>query len=327
MPVKFHARWSSLKTFRRCQMQYKYSWVEQIEPRKPAPPLIRGTMIGQCLDMIAARKSIKPVLAKFHDEYNNLFRAEQEEYGDIIGEVERIVTRYKTLYKKDGLTYLKGKDGNPFEIQVETEFDLPGLKIHFTGHIDKLVRDAEDRVLILDHKSHKSIPGQDARYNDLQLLTYVWLLPISGFGKAHGVLWDYLRTKPPTVPETLVRGGLTKRANLDSDYDTYMQAIVDNNLDPAEYKEVLDRFKLEAGNRFYERVIVPAPQKAMIDNMVADFKQTIIQIHQVDKSGHYVRNMNKDCSWCGYKELCQAELRGIDSSFIRKSSYKPRKVD
>lgn len=323
----FHARWSSLKTFRHCQMKYKYGWIENLQSRRPAPPLIRGSMIGECLDAMSSKKSIKPILAKFQEEYGKLFKAEQEEYGDIVGEVERIVTRYKKVYKDDGLTYLKGKDGFPYEILVETDFKAGNIDVHFTGHLDKLVKDNEGRVLVLDHKSHKVIPDVNARYNDLQLLTYIWLLPLSGLPKAQGVLWDYLRTKSPTVPEVLKNGQLTKRANLDSDYDTYLQAIKDNNLNESDYTDVLERFKAEGGNRYFERVIVPAPQKEMIDNMVSDFKQTIIQIHDVTKSGGFTRNMSRDCNRCEFYNLCQAELRGLDSKFIRKQEFKERKDD
>jgi len=324
MATTFHARWSSIKTFRRCQKLYDYSWRQNLEPKKPATPLVRGSMIGECLDKLAQKKGIAPVMKKYEKEYGKLFRAEQEEYGDILGEVERIVRNYKTLYSDDGLTYLKGKDGKPFEIQVETEFTISGIKVHFTGHIDKLVQDRDKRILVLDHKSHKVIPGPDARYNDFQLLTYLWLLPLSGLPKADGVLWDYLRTKPPAVPEVLKNGSLTKRANLDSDRQTYLDAIVTNGLNPADYQDVLDRLEAEGGNRYFERVKLPAPQKELIDNMVSDFKETIIQIVDATKKNHFVRNMNKDCSWCGFAQLCQAELRGYDTEFMRKSSYRQR---
>ena len=324
MPVSFHARWSSIKTFRKCQKLYDYAWNQMIEPRKPPVPLIRGSIIGQCLDRLAAKKGIAPVLKKYEDEYGKLFKSEQEEYGDILGECERIVLNYKKLYANDGLKYLKGKDGNPFEIEVETEFNIGSIKVHFTGHIDKLPQDKEGRILVLDHKSHKTIPGPDARYNDFQLLTYIWLLPLSGLPKADGVLWDYLRTKPPTVPEMLKKGSLTLRQNLDSDYDTYMQAILDNNLDPADYTERLDQLKAEGGNRYFERVKLPAPPKELLDNMVADFKETIIQIVDATKKGKFVRNMSRDCGSCSFYQLCQAELRGYDTDFLRRSSYRPR---
>lgn len=324
MPISFHARWSAIRAYRKCPKLYDYAWVQNIEPKKPAAPLIRGTILGQCLDRLAAKKGIAPVIQKYEVEYGKLFKAEQEEYGDLLGECERIVNKYRTLYKDDGLKYLKGKDGNPFEIEVETEFKLPGINVHFTGHIDKLPQDRDGKILVLDHKSHKSIPGPDARYNDFQLLTYIWLLPLSGLPKADGVLWDYLRTKPPTVPEVLKNGSLTRRANLDSDYDTYLETLQENNLNPEDYKDVLDRFKAEGGNRYYERVKLPAPQKELVENMVSDFKKTIIQIVDDTKKGHFVRNMGRDCGRCSFYNLCQMELRGYDTEFIRKSSYRPR---
>jgi hypothetical protein len=323
----FHVRWSSIKTFRNCQKRYEYSWVQMLQRRRPILPLIRGTMIGQCLDQLADGKKFMPVLDKYTKEYNKLFSEEKEEYGDVIGEVRRIVNNYKVLYHRDGLTYLKDKDsGLPYEIQVQTEFMIGRLKVRFSGHIDKYVQDGDGHRLVLDHKSHKAIPMVDARYNDLQLLTYVWLLPQSGYDAPHGVLWDYLRTKPPTIPEILKSGELTKRANLDSDYKTYMQAIKDNGLDPDNYKEVLDRFKAEGGNRYFERVKLPKPPKAMIDSVVNDFKQTIIQIQDATKRGHFVRDMSRDCKGCEFYELCQAEIRGLDASYIRKANYKEREI-
>lgn len=323
MPV-FHARWSGIKTFRKCQKLYEYAWLQNIERKKPIVPLVRGSIIGECLDKLAAKKGIAPVIKKYETEYGKLFKAEQEEYGDILGECERIVHNYKRLYANDGLVYLKGKDGNPFEVEVETDFSIGSIKVHFTGHIDKLVKDKEGHILVLDHKSHKSIPGPDARYNDFQLLTYLWLLPLSGLPKADGVLWDYLRTKPPTVPELLKKGGLTRRANLDSDYDTYMAAIQENGLNPEDYKDELARFKAEGGNRYFERVRLPAPGPVLIENMVSDFKETIIQIVDATKKGKFVRNMGRDCGSCGFYQLCQMELRGHDTEFVRKSSYRQR---
>lgn len=326
MSTVFHVRWSSIKTFRTCPKKYQYAWIQKLQSRKPPAPLIRGTMIGRCLDQLADKKKFEPILQEYETEYGKLFKSEQEEYGDIIGEVRRIVQNYKELYKNDGLSYVKGKDKKPYEIEVESSFKIDERTIRFTGHIDKLAMDEEGRLLIMDHKSHKAIPDANARYNDLQLLTYVWLLPLSGYANPDGVLWDYLRTKPPTVPEVLKNGSLTKRQNLDSDYQTYLKAIEENNLDPEDYKDVLDRFKAEGGNRYFERVKLPSPQREMIDNIVTDFKVTVINILDSEKTGQYVRNMTRDCNRCEFYNLCQAELRGLDTDFIRKQSYKEREI-
>lgn len=315
-------RWSAIKSWRRCQQMYFNRYIRQYERRKPAVPLIRGSIIGEMLDQLAAKKSILPVVTKYEKEYGKLFRAEKEEYGDIIPECQRIVENYKAAYKKDGLTYLKGSHGLPYELELVSEFTVDGTKVHFQGHIDKLVQDHQDLVLVMDHKTHKVIPDSNARFSDLQLLTYVWLLPRSDLEiSADGVLWDYLRTKPPTVPELLKNGSLTLRKNLDSDYQTYLAEIKKHNLDPADYTETLERLKSESKGRYFDRVKLPAPAPAMIKQVVKEFKETIIQIREVSARGNFVRNMTKDCSWCGYYNLCSAEIRGIDTQFILKHDY------
>lgn len=316
-----HVRWSAIKTWRQCHKLYDYRYNQHLERRKPAVPLIRGSILGLCLDEIVEKKPYEPVLAEYEKKYGKLFKEEQEMYGDLIGECRRIVQKYEQIYKNDGLTYLKGKNGERHEIEVETRFTIDGTRVKFTGHLDKLPQDKQGRIFVMDHKSHKTIPDEIARYNDLQLVTYLWLLPQSDFPEASGVLWDYLRTKPPAIPETLKAGGLTKRANIDTDFDTYMGAIKANNLDPADYSEILGKLKSEGHARYFQRVQLPKPPKALIENVVADFKSTILEMRDCSRRNEFTRNMTKDCGHCGMYSLCQAELRGLDISFIVKSEY------
>lgn len=316
-----NVRWSAIKTWRKCQMLYNYRYIRQLKKRRPAVPLIRGSIIGELLDKRAERKKPTKVIQKYEEEYGKLFSAERELYGDIIPECLRIVDNYKALYKNEGLTYLKGKDGKPYELIVETEFTVEGQKVHFQGHIDKLVQDENDMVLVLDHKSHKVIPDANTRFSDLQLLTYIWLLPLSGYPKPDGLIWDYLRTKPPAIPELLKKGGLTRRANIDTDYSTYLAEIEKHGLNPEDYQEELQRLKVSSAGRYFDRVKLPSPPKGMIDQVVKEFKSTIIQIRDVSKTGTYVRNMGRDCSWCEFFDLCSAEIRGLDTNFILKTEY------
>ena len=315
-------RWSAIRAWRKCHQLYKYKYINLYKKRRPAAPLIRGSILGECLDQTADNQSYAPVIAKYQKEFGKLFKEEREEYGDILGECSRIVDNYTAHYKDDGLTYRCGTDGKPYEIEVKAEFKIDDYKIKFQGHIDKLVQDEKDRLLVMDHKSHRVIPDSSARFNDLQLLTYVWLLPQSNIAlEADGVLWDYLRTKPPTIPEQLKNGKLTVRANLDTDYNTYLGEINRLKLDPADYAETLDRLKSQGLTRYFERIILPAPGKEMIKNVVSDFKETIHQIIDANNRGTYVRNMSKECSWCEFHSLCSAELRGLDTSFILKHEY------
>jgi hypothetical protein len=42
--------------------------------------------------------------------------------------------------------------------------------------------------------------------------------------------------------------------------------------------------------------------------------------------GIYPRSPTRECSWCEYYRICNAELRGLDHKFIRESEYKVEEV-
>lgn len=319
---------STMKSWRRCHMQYNYRFVQVIRRKRPTLQLIRGTMLGQCFDAFAenrlakkkltTQKLVSTTLAPYAKAYGKMFNEEKEYYGDILSEVERIALRYDQIYSGDGLTYLTSSETKkPYELRVEVDL-APG--IIFTGSIDKMPKDKHGRVWDMDHKSHKVIPDAENRFSDLQQVFYMWAMPLCGYPKPTGVIWDYVRTKPPAIPEQLKNGELTKRKNIDTDYDTYMAEIVRLGLNPKDYKEVLDILKPRGTMDFFQRVQLPAPSPTLVKNVVEDAKATALEIQRIGGKST-VRSINRDCKSCEFYELCQAEFRGLDSSFIRKTQY------
>lgn len=313
----------TIKNWRRCHALYDYRFVQLIRRKKPIVQLIRGSMLGHVFDAMALRR-LKPkapawtlALKPFEKQYGKLFKEEQEYYGPIIDEVTRIATKYEQLYANDGLTYHVGKDGNPFELPIRVDL-APGIV--FTGHIDKMPTDKQGRVWDMDHKSHKSIPDAEDRFRDLQQVFYQWAMPLSGYAKPTGVIWDYVRTKPPTIPEALVKGGLSQRKDIDTTWEVYSGEIARLKLDPKEYKKMEAILKPRGQMDFFQRVLLPTPNPILIKNVVEEAKTTAIEIKRlggVDK----VRSIDMTCKRCEYYNLCQAEFRGLDASFIRKSEY------
>lgn len=327
---------STIKGWRRCHAQYDYRYVQLLSRKRPIIQLIRGTMLGKCFDGLALNrgskkpipvgKVIEVVLKPYVTQYGKLFNEEKEYYGDIISEVTRIATKYALIYENDGLIYLspppKMGDGKevlsaPFELPIHVDL-APGIV--FTGHIDKMPVDKYGRVWDMDHKSHKSIPDPEDRFSDLQQVFYQWAMPLSGYDKPTGVIWDYVRTKPPAIPEELKAGGLTKRKNIDTDYDTYMAEVVRLKLNPKDYQEILKPLKERGHMDFFLRVQLPSPPKLLIENVVADAKTTALEIQKLGGVSK-VRTITRDCKGCEYYSLCQAEFRGLDASFIRKTEY------
>ncbi len=305
---------SMIKTWRRCHKAYEYRYVQRLQKRKPELPLLRGTIIHECLDSLVSRKPYSRVLDKYSKEYNKLFEAEKEEYGNLIEEVTRVVDNYRMTYKNDGLKYTKGPDGKKYEIRVEADL---AKGVTFQGHIDKLPVDRQGRLWIMDHKTHKVIPDEATRFTDLQTAVYMILLPLSGGSNPDGVLWDYIRTKPPTIPEQLKNGELTRRKNLDTDYNTYLGEITRLGLNPSDYTEELEKAK-QNEKSFFQRVFLPKPNAIMLKQVHDDLVSTAKEIKSKPDTA---RNLTKDCAWCSYFNLCQAELRGLDAGFIRKSEY------
>jgi hypothetical protein len=255
------------------------------------------------------------VLERYRRKYRILFQEEREQYGDIIGDIRRIYEGYERRYAKDPWTYLR--------TEHLLTIDL-AKNVRFIGYEDKFVSDQEGRLWIVDHKSYKTIPNEDDRFSDLQSVFYIWAHQLQHPKEAvTGFCWDYLRTKAPAIPQVLVKGGLTKRANIDTDYYTYLDAIKSNNLNPRDYIDLLNRLKKE-NSRFFKRVYLPSPSKEMIKTAVTDAKNTAIEIKNLGTTLRD-RNMTRDCPrFCDYYNICQTEYRGIDSEYVRKTEYEER---
>jgi len=316
----FEVSQSRVRAWRRCRRQYGYDFVQKIQPKRPRIQLIRGTIIGECLDEATKRKpNIESVLKPYTVKYKNLFAEEREVYGTLLDDVRGIVGRYRRLYQNDGLKYTK------YGSEVELKFDLT-KGITFSAHLDKYPQDSQGRWWVQDHKTHKKIPTEEDRFSDIQLTLYHWAAPLAGLPQPIGVMWDYIRTKMPTVPEVLVKGGLTRRKDIDTDYETYMGAIKENGLNPGDYAEILGRLKAEGQSQFFHRVWLPKPNPNMVSTLVQELILTALDMkaHHEDVQP---RTMTTFCKSCKFFTLCQAELRGLDTEFVRKSEYEPKPED
>lgn len=314
------SRYSMVKDYRRCPKAYEYKWVRNLQRRKPAVPLLRGTILHELLDMRAQGKRLTgdmaDVLSKYSRQFGTLFKEERETYGeDFLGDIRRIYEGYDSLYSDDGWVYEES------EALIETQLTHD---IGFAGHIDKVVVTKRDkRRWIVDHKTHKHIPDEEQRFNDYQILVYVWAWNRENPKKqVDGLIWDYLRTKAPTIPDQLKNGQLSQAKNIDTDLATYTRELRRLKLDPRPYEAFLLELRQRSERRFYVRISLPAPSQEMTQQVVDDFKKTSMIMHGIKE---YPRTMTRDCSWCEYYRLCSSELRGLDSKYVEKAEFEERK--
>lgn len=311
-----YVNWSRIKAWRRCARQYNYKYVRNLKRKAPRLTLLRGSILHEMLHAHATKQDVETVLEKYSTAYRSLFAEERETYGSIIEDCRCIFRGYLRRWREDDTVFLAS------EVQIRTQL-LDNME--FVGTIDKIAR-SQERLWLVDHKSHQRLPDESARMNDLQLVFYVW-----AWNREHtraegveGILWDYLRTKLPTIPERLKNGELTRRANIDTDYYTYHRAIKEAGLDPKDYAEILERLRGQA-DPFYRRVKLPLARTPLEETIVNEARLTAQTIRALARTAAgAVRTLDRTCDQCEFYSLCSAELRGHDWKFIQKNEYTER---
>lgn len=329
-PVNATVSYSEVSLYRRCPKAWEYRYKRGLKRHRKFVHLFRGEILHEMLNAHIKMKMSKgrytggdawDVLAGYEEKFASYFQEEKEYYGDVPGDCGKIFEGYLRKWRKDPLKYEASEE--------PVFFDLPGKLPRFIGYLDKVALDAEGRRWIVDHKFVSSIPTAEDRFSELQLLLYVWAWNHTHPDKpVDGVCWDYARSKAPREPELLKGGGLSKRKDMDTDVYTYTAAIAKHKLDPNDYAEMLQNLEGKE-DTFFERVFLPAPSPAMVEEVTQDFLQTTseIQLKKAKGKTRCSRNMSSfNCKTCEYRQVCEAEVRGLDAEFIIKSEFKKRET-
>lgn len=322
----FKTGFSKVQAWRSCNKRYEFSVIRNLQAKRKPAQLLRGTILhemleardhGQHAGKLLLKQSASEVFLKYDAQYGKLFEEEREFYGEnFMDDIWRIYKGYTRTYKGDDWKVLAT------EGLVRTQLTP---KIEFEGHYDLRVSHSSRRWLV-DRKTHKVLPTAEERFNNFQLLLYV-----EAWNREHpkdrveGIIWDYLRTKAPTIPEVLKSGQLTRRKDLDTDVHTYRKAIRDNELDEDGYDYYLKELEKRSVDKFYQRVSLPIPSREMVNTVVQEFTQSA---EMMRTAKHFPRNATYTCARrCEFFRLCNAELSGINAKFVEKSDYEQRPED
>ncbi len=317
--MTFVVHQSTLKCWRSCRRKYFYRYIMKLEKRKPPAPLLRGRVVHEMIEFMLEGKDPWVPYQEMVKQYSKLFDEEREKYGDMPVEVKLLMEGYFKWYKKDPLKPItpkgsKKKAEHKFSVKLTDSILLEGM-------IDVVVQDSAKRVWLGDHKTHKQLPAGDVKYSDIQSALYTWVMPQIGFPSPNGVVWNYLRWKAPTIPELLKNGEMSRRKGIDTTWDVYRAALVENKLDPKNYQDMKEELEGKEGD-FYVRSYLPV-KKQMQETLVEEAQITAREIKR--KGGKdTTRTTDKQCSWCEYYEICNAELRGLDTDFMMKKLYKEK---
>lgn len=318
VPIRITFNQSRIKTYQRCPKQFDYKFNQLLQPKKKSRPLFMGSWVHACLEEYYKGGDWRIGHQTYVDEWNKLFEEEKAELsakyrGTPLPEiVERIMRSYLFYYKDDGW--------EPYMVEqileVETPLKIDGKYWVFKGRLDLIIKDEEDKLWLVDHKTASTIPPATAFHAmEPQLMLYPWAAKQQYGIELAGVIWNYVKSKPPTIPRLNLDGSLSKR-KVATDYPTLYRFLKSNGYDPNEFKHIL--LPLRKKSDFLRRYRMPR-ERQVTDSVVKDVLSVVLQI---DRTKRWVRNVTRDCArMCAYHDLCRAELNGFDTTRMRETDF------
>lgn len=311
---------SMIKTMRHCPRQAYYKYVLRLKPQMLGRPLRFGTWMHSLLEAHYKGEDWKERHKELTMEFSRLFDEEKEKVGDLPRDCYRTMTSYIWHYANDPWIV--------HDVEFTLEVVLPDGSV-YRCKLDMLVEN-QYGLWIVDHKNHKKLPELDFRMLDAQSALYIWAalknkIPVQGH------IWNYLRSKPPTVPKLLVDGSRLSRSAIDTDYPTAYRAIKKYGLDPNDYRSLLMPLKaaryshgdMQTSTFFRRDTLEKSPR--MLRQIASEAYQTHLRMHSYhwDRVEMIERNPSNACKFqCSYLDVCTAELFGGSAEFIMRQRYK-----
>lgn len=329
--------YSAATTWRECEQRYWYRYEDKIRPKTFAPALTLGNWIHSYMERYykAVRRGIDTDTAhnfgiektteQYADELAGMASTAEtlgqgevaQEFRDMAPSGARMCERYYNFRGRE--------DSERYDIILVEERirSMADANVRVNGIIDLVVRDLDRGVIQMwDHKSTKRPPRADSHLLDLQLVLYAAMLHEQNEIEADELVWNYIRTVEPTKPEPMKNGKLSKARNIDTDYHTYLAAIVEHGLLPDDYADVLTRLAGREETTYFPRHALPF-NTAGEEVIIGDFIRTAYDIQMATTDADYnpVRNIGRSCSWCDYKKICTAVVTGGDITEVIERNF------
>lgn len=319
---------SMLKSFRRCPRQFFYKYVQRLKPRvEKSRPLKMGTWMHYLLEEYYAGRDWKAKHLELSRQFRELFDEEQDALGDLPTDCKRLMLSYLWHYGANKDDPFHGWDVERTEFTIETPLGV-GDAI-YRGRVDLAVHDRYGRWFV-DHKNMKTFPDFTFRLNDSQSGLYLWAARQEGM-EVEGFIWNYLRTKAPSVPPLLKNGTRLSRAKCDTDYPTLVKAIRGHELDPEPYRQWLDVLKADRWqpdtvqtSHFFHRATLEKDDD-MLDRVALEAAHTYARMREYDWEAMDAveRVPDRSCTFmCSFTDLCSAELFQGEAPFLRRQQFK-----
>jgi bacterioferritin (cytochrome b1) len=339
---------SSVESFRRCEQQYQYRYVRGLRRKVGSPAPTLGNVLHTYL--AAYYKDVQKGLNDPEDSHlvaklacsvehyaqmqafsNIAFMTGSldvaKEFEDMPRLAENLIDRYFSARgRPDADRYEVLLVEEKLEAVLRTELDEDGNVVHIlNGRLDMITRDrATDLVALWEHKSRKYTPSQGVRLRDYQTIIYSALWEALGdVPPIDQIIWNYIRTKPPTEPEVLKNGTLSKKKNIDTTWSVYAEAIKNLGLRTSDYLDMRQRLEPRELTVYFPRY----ESETLInrDLLLDDVITTGDEMEEAEarwRDGvRPVRNFSPFCDHCDYLKLCNAAITGGDEDDLIRMMF------
>lgn len=295
------------KAGKNCLYAHDLKYRQGFTPKRTKRPLKLGSWIHYCLENLYQDMGWQGALDDLvRSEWTGLWEEEKALLGPLPEDTARILEAYEYYYRRDPWELVLPPEVK-FEIPVETRDFI----VIFQGRVDLVVKDGKGAVWCIDHKSTRTIPSIDSfRAMDFQLTIYPWALARQYGVHATGTMYNYLRTRAPTIPKQLKSGLLSKR-KIKTDELTFRRALKEYDLEVEDYQDQLAAARRSTADFFF-RARVPRNKYATV-NVVRDMVATAIHLNTYRFP---LRNVTPNCERCDFLELCQTRMFGLDDTMV-----------
>lgn len=321
MDEKLSLSWSQIKTWQRCQKQWAYKYQQRLQPIVKQRALYIGSWTHAALESYYKQGDWKIGHNIYVKEWNGLLLEEKQhlmgrkktEFPELI---ERIMRSYLWYYRHDNWEVYAVE--LPFETQLKSGIWINGI-------IDLIIKitypDGTVEYWVIDHKTGTNIPESGAFHAmDPQLMVYPWAARKELGIPVTGIIYNYVKSKAPTIPQLTKKTGQISRRKIVTDYPTAYRFLRDNGFDPNDFTDFLR--PLRKKSPFLRRYRLPR-EAVVTKTILSDFYHSSRQIQTLGHGAtRHVRNITKDCArFCSYHDICRGELNGGDMTYMKKKYF------
>lgn len=321
----FNVSRSKVVLWRKCRRAYHYRLVENLRARKKSRPLQFGSIVHKMLETYAEGDDPFEMLDRIANINEAMFDAEREEYGNIIEDIRCIMQEYFDHWNDESSKHDKAIryariNGKSSEHNFQVDFG----DIRVKGRIDSVAVTPQNKLRwLVEHKTFKALPNEDHRWRNLQGAVYLKVMQFMGWKRVDGILWDYIKSKPPSRPQLLKSGKLSERS-IDSLPSRVIETLKQHKMSPKDFSTLIAAAEHNRRD-YFQRIFNPTKQY-VVDALFDEFIDTAREMMELHGKSS-IKNIERHCDWCEFEPICRAELQGSDVDFVKEREYYVSKDD